>query len=82
MNRYHGTLMYCTFLPFSIYAPDEKEAIAQLQKNAPELLGEAEKKELMSRLVRIPKADRVSAIRKEAQSERKHNNATSTHETH
>ena len=27
LNRYYGTLMYCTFLPFSIYALDEKEAL-------------------------------------------------------
>lgn len=66
MNRYYGRLMYSTFLPFSIYAPDEKEALTELQKKAPALLNDAEKKEVLFSLTRIPKADRVQVIRKES----------------
>ena len=77
LNRYYGTLMYCTFLPFSIYALDEKEALAQLQKNAPELLNESEKKEISLHLTRIPQADRVILIRKETANEQNANQASS-----
>ena len=41
MNRYYGQLMYCAFLPCSIYAPSEQEALIELRKLAPEVLGEA-----------------------------------------
>ncbi len=77
LNRYYGTLMYCAFLPFSIYALDEKEALAELQKNAPELLNESEKKEISSHLSRIPKADRVIQIGKEKANEQNANQASS-----
>ena len=65
MERYFGTLMYCTYLPFSIYSPDEKEALAELQKGTPEILSEEEKIELSAHLARIPQADRVMVIKKE-----------------
>ncbi len=65
LNRYYGTLMYCTYLPFSIYAPDEKEALAELQKGTPEILNEEEKRELSAHLARISQADRVMVIKKE-----------------
>ena len=65
LNRYYGTLMYCTFLPFSIHAPDEKEAISELQKRAPQALSEEEKRELSQHLTRIPQADRVMVFTKE-----------------
>jgi len=77
LNRYYGTLMYCTYLPFSIYALDEKEALAQLQKNAPELLNESEKKEILLHLSRIAQADRVILIRKETANEQNSNQAPS-----
>jgi len=65
MEHFFGTLMYYTYLPFSIYAPDEKEALAELQKLAPEILSEDEKRELSAHLTRISQADRVMVIKKE-----------------
>ena len=73
LNRYYGTLMYCAFLPFSIYATDETEALTQLQKSEPQILSEAEKKEIAAHLARIPKADKVILIRKETAHEQKQN---------
>ena len=68
MNRYYGQLMYSTFLPFSIYAPDEKEALAELRKRTPEVLGEAERKEVLFHLTRISQADKVTVIKQEVSS--------------
>jgi hypothetical protein len=65
LNRYYGSLMYCTYLPFSIDAPDEKEALEQLKKNAPQTLSEAEQKELFFHLTRIERFDRVTAVKLE-----------------
>jgi len=65
MERYYGTLMYCTFLPFSIHAPGEKEALAEMQRLAPKVLSEEEKRELSVHLIRIPQADRVMVIKNE-----------------
>lgn len=77
LNRYYGTLMYCAYLPFAIDAPDEKEALAQLQQKAPELLNESEKKEILFHLSRIVHADRVILIRKETTNEQNANQAPS-----
>jgi hypothetical protein len=71
MERYYGTLMYCTFLPFSIHAPSEKEALAEMQKLAPQALSEEEKRELSAHLTRIPQADRVMVINKGTQNAKK-----------
>jgi len=68
MNRYYGQLMYCAFLPISIYAPDEKEAMTELRKRAPELLSEAEQKEVLFHLTRISQADKVTVIKQEVSS--------------
>ncbi len=79
LNRYYGTLMYCSYLPVSIYALNEKEALEQLQKNVPELPSESEKQEILSRLSRVSKADRVILIRKETTHEQNTNEASSPH---
>ena len=68
MNRYYGQLMYCAFLPFSIYAPDEKEALTELQKLPPAVLSEAEREEVLFHLTRISKADKVTVIKQEESS--------------
>ncbi len=65
MNRYYGQLMYCAFLPCSIYAPSKEEALTELRKRAPQVLSEADEKEVLFHLTRIPKADRVRVITKE-----------------
>jgi len=71
LNHYYGTLMYCTFLPFSIHAPDEKEALAEMQKLTPQALSEEEKRELSRHLTRIAQADRVMVINKGTQNAKK-----------
>lgn len=78
LNRYYGMMMYCSFIPFSIYATDEKEALTQLQTKTPEPLTEPEKKELSFRLTRVPHADKVTLIKQEASSERNENEPTIT----
>ena len=81
MNRYYGQLMYCAFLPFSIYAPDEKEALSELGKRAPEVLSEASRKEVSFHLTRISKADKVTVIKQEVSSGKTSNDTRSTPET-
>lgn len=77
MNRYYGQLMYCAFLPFSIYAPSEEEALAELRKRTPEVLGEAEQKEVLFHLTRISTADKVTVIQKEASNAKASNDTPS-----
>lgn len=64
LNRYYGTLMDATYLPFSIYAPDEKEALNELKKNTPELT-DMEKKELLFHVARLPQSDRIYAVNRQ-----------------
>ncbi len=81
MNRYYGQLMYCAFLPISIYAPDEKEAMTELRKRAPELLSEAEQKEVLFHLTRISQADKVTVIKQEVSSGKIANDTQSPRKT-
>lgn len=81
MNRYYGQLMYCAFLPFSIYAPDEKEALEELRKRAPEILGEAERKEVLFHLTRISQADKVTVIKQEVSNAKTPNDTPSPRKT-
>lgn len=82
MNRYYGQLMYCAFLPFSINAPDEAAALIELKKQAPESLREAEQREVLFHLTRIPKADRVFETGKESSNVTLANDARSLQKTH
>ena len=81
MNRYYGQLMYCAFLPCSIYAPSEEEALAELQKRAPEVLGESEQKEVLFHLTRISKADKVTVIKQEVSNAKASNDTPSPRKT-
>jgi len=81
MNRYYGQLMYCAFLPCSIYAPSKEEALAELQKRAPEVLSEDEQKEVLFHLTRISKADKVTVIHKEGFNAKTPNNTPSPRKT-
>jgi hypothetical protein len=77
MNRYYGQLMYCAFLPISIYAPSEEEALAELQRRTPEVLSEAERKEVLFHLTRISKADKVTVIKQEVSNAKTQNDTQS-----
>lgn len=79
LNRYYGQLMYCAYLPFSIYAPSKEEALAELRNRAPEVFSEAEEKEVLFHLTRIPKADRVPVITKEFPNAKHTTNTKSAH---
>ena len=81
MNRYYGQLAYFAFLPCSIYAPSEEEALSELRKLAPEILGEAERKEVLFHLTRISQADKVTAIHKEVSSAKPSNETQSAPKT-
>lgn len=62
LKRYLGKLMYAAYIPFSIDAPDEEAALAELRKRTPERLSEAEKTELLFHLERTAKADMVTVL--------------------
>ena len=81
MNRYYGRLMYCAFLPFSIHAPSAEDALAELQKRAPEVLSEAEQKEVLFHLTRISKADKVTVISQEVKNAKTSNHTRSPRKT-
>lgn len=81
MNRYYGQVMYCAFLPFSIHAPSEEEALAELRKRAPESLSEAEQKEILFHLTRISRADKVTVIHKEVSRAKTSNDKRSPRKT-
>jgi hypothetical protein len=66
LKRYSGMLMYAAYLPFSIYAPDETTALAELRKQAPASLSGAEQAELLFHLERTAKADKVTAVEPES----------------
>ncbi len=81
MNCYYGQLMYCAFLPVLIYAPDEKEAMTELRKRAPEVLTEAEQKEILFQLTRISQADKVTVIKQEVSNAKTPNDTPSPRKT-
>ena len=81
MNRYCGQLMYCAFLPCSIYAPSEEEALAELRRRAPEVLSEAEQKEVLFHLTRISQADKATVIKQEVANAKTSNDTPSPRKT-